>query len=107
MSGIVPNQGLFRMYAVAWVAAASMTAMVTLAVTGLSPEGIMAHLLVGAFLWGIDMLLTGARPEPGHGASHAILVAALALVWPLVLAGIIVFLVAGVVHGLRSDRQAA
>lgn len=107
MSETIPNQGLFRMYAVAWVAAASMTVMVAFAATGLPREGIVAHLLVGALLWGIDMVLTGGRSAPGHGASHAILVAAFALVWPLVLAGILVFLVAGVVHGLRSDRQAA
>ncbi|MGW7087542.1 hypothetical protein ACWGH2_29155 [Streptomyces sp. NPDC054871] len=106
MSETIPNQGLFRMYAVAWVAA-SMTVMVAFAVTGLPPEGVVTYLLVGALLWGIDMVLTRGRSERGHRASHAILVAAFALVWPLVLAGILVFLVAGVVHGLRSDRQAA
>lgn len=102
MSETVPNQGLFRMYAVAWVVAASMTVMVAFAATGLSPEGIVAYLLVGALLWGIVMALTGGRSERGHGASHAILVAAFALVWPLVLLGLMGYLAWGVARELQS-----
>ncbi|MWA08766.1 hypothetical protein [Streptomyces sp. BA2] len=102
MSKAVPNQGLFRVYTVAWVVAAGMVVVVTFAVIDLPPEGIVAYLLVGAILWGIDMALTGGRSEPGHGASHAILVAAFALVWPLVLLGVMGYLVWGVARELQS-----
>lgn len=102
MSETIPNQGLFRMYAVAWTAAASMTVMVAFAATGLPPEGIVAYLLVGALLWGIDMVLTKGGPRSGHGASHAILVAAFALVWPLVLLGLMGYLVWEVARELQS-----
>ncbi|MCX5598426.1 hypothetical protein OOK29_09775 [Streptomyces phaeochromogenes] len=106
MSETVPNQGLFRMYAVAWVVAASMVVVVAFAVTDLPPEGIAAYLLIGAILWIIDMVLTKGGPRPGHAASHAVLVAAFALIWPLIPVALIGYLAWGAVRALRDERAA-
>lgn len=63
--------------------------------------GIAVYLGIGVALWVADMVLTGGRPGDGHGLSHAVLAAAFALVWPLVILALVVYLGSAVVQGLR------
>lgn len=112
MSETVPNQGLFRVYAALWLVGLSLAAMVAHQLVSPSRSTAVTYLAIGAGLWLLNMVLVaryrGAAQtrREGHAVAHAILTTALALAWPLVLAGLLVFLAAAVVNGLRRGRQA-
>ena len=102
MSETAPNQGLFRIYAFSWLLAAAFAITLAFTATDLPILGVVAYLGIGLALWAADMLLTKGAPREGHGLSHAVLAAAFALIWPLVIVGLVVYLASGVVAGLRS-----
>lgn len=86
MSETHPNQGLFRIYAVAWLVAAAFVIVIAFQVSDLPDVAVAIYLGIGVALWVVNMALTGGAPRQGHGLSHALLAAAFALVWPLVIA---------------------
>ena len=101
MSAPVPSQGLFRLYAVLWLvgAAAAVTLAFQLAVL---PHVVgVGYLAVGVALWAVDMVLTSGSPRQGHGLAHAVLVAAAALAWPVVLLVLAGYLGRGVMQEIR------
>lgn len=102
MNEVTPNQGLFRIYATAWLVAAVFAVTIAFTATDLPKLGIAAYLGIGLALWAVDMVLTKGAPREGHGLSHALLAAAFALIWPLVIVALVVYLGTAVVAGLRS-----
>jgi len=101
MNEASPNQGLFRIYAAAWLIGAAMVVAVAFAASGPPKLGVAVYLCIGLALWAVNMVLTKGAPTNGHGLSHALLAAAFALVWPLVIVGLVVYLASGIVAGLR------
>ncbi|MGW2721418.1 hypothetical protein [Streptomyces sp. NPDC001492] len=101
MSETSPNQGLFRLYAFECLIAAAFVIVIAFTISDVPHLGIAIYLGIGAVLWVVDMVLTGGRPADGHGLSHAVLVAAFALMWPLVVAALIGYVGLGVVDALR------
>ena len=102
MSEATPNQGLFRIYAVSWLVGAAMVVAVVFAASDLPDLGIAIYLAIGLALWVVNMLLTKGRPRDGHGLSHALLAAAFALIWPLVIVGLVVYLGTAVFQAVRE-----
>lgn len=101
MSEAARNQGLFRVYAASWLTAATFAATIAFTASDLSNLAIAIYLGIGLALWAVNMVLTKGRPRDGHGLSHAMLAAAFALIWPLVIVGLVVYLASGVIAGLR------
>jgi hypothetical protein len=97
-----PNQGLFRIYAAAWLMGAAMVVAVVFTASDLPKLGVAVYLCIGLALWAVDMVLTNGRPRGGHGLSHAMLTAAFALIWPLVIVGLVVYLGTAVVQAARQ-----
>lgn len=109
-----PDRALFRLYAVTWLVGLSMAAVVAYELAGPPRPTVVVYLATGAGLWLLDLAFVATRRRAtagpqgdNHAVAHAVLTAALALVWPLVLAGILTFVIAALVHGLCRDRQAA
>lgn len=112
MSETTPNQGLFRVYAALWLVGCMLVAVVALDLTDPPSLVVVTYLAIAVGLWLLDMALTVGRrasraQHSGHAIAHAVTVTALAVVWPLTIAGVIACLVAGAVCDLRRDRQAA
>lgn len=101
MSEATPNQGLFRVYATSWLIAAAFVVAIAFTASDLPKLGIAIYLSIGLTLWVLNMVLTKSGPRNGHKLSHALLSAAFALVWPLVIVALVVYLASGVVEGLR------
>jgi hypothetical protein len=96
-----PNQGLFRIYAAAWLIGAAMVVLVAFTASDLPKLGVAVYLCIGLALWAVNMVLTKGAPRNGHGLSHALLTAAFALVWPLVIVALVAYLASAIVAGLR------
>lgn len=110
MSQAVPNEGLFRLYAVMWLVGLSMAAVVVHELAGPPKSTVVAYLAIGAGLWVLDLVLVATRRRAasearrdGYAVAHAVLTAALALAWPLVIAGILAFLAVGFLQGMREE----
>lgn len=101
MSGATPNRGLFRIYAVSWLVGTAIVIVVAFQISGLPDRDIAIYLGIGLALWAVNMVLTKGRPRDGHGLSHALLAAAFALVWPLVIVALVAYLASAIVAGLR------
>ncbi|MFJ4932329.1 hypothetical protein ACIP8U_00460 [Streptomyces pseudovenezuelae] len=101
MTEATPNQGLFRIYAVNWLVGAAMVVTVAFTASDLPDLGIAIYLGIGLTLWIVDMVLTKGAPRTGHALSHAMLAAAFALVWPLVVVALVMYLASGVIAGVR------
>jgi hypothetical protein len=97
-----PNQGLFRIYAAAWLIGAAMVVAVAFTASDLPKLGAAVYLCIGLALWAVNMVLTKGAPRNGHGLSHALLAAAFALVWPLVIVALVVYLGTAVVQAARQ-----
>jgi NADH:ubiquinone oxidoreductase subunit 6 (subunit J) len=87
-----PNRDLFRIYAVACLIGSAFVVAVAYSLADVSDVAVTIYLAIGVALWAVDMAVTGmVRRRTGdaanweHGLAHAVLVAAFALVWPLVL----------------------
>ena len=102
MSEATPNQGLFRIYAVSWLIGVAMVIVVAFTASDLPDLGIGIYLGIGLALWAANMVLTKGRPRDGHGLSHALLAAAFALIWPLVVVALVVYLGTAVVQAARQ-----
>lgn len=98
------NQGLFRVYATSWLVAAVFVVTITFTATDLPKLGVAAYFGIGLALWAVNMVLTKGGPRNGHGLSHALLAAAFALVWPLVIVALVAYLGTAVVHALRQPN---
>ncbi|MEU3613496.1 hypothetical protein ABZ725_14430 [Streptomyces sp. NPDC006872] len=101
MNDAVPNQRLFRLYAAAWVLAASAAVAITFQLVRPSPTAVFIYLGIAAVMWGVDARLAGGRRPHGHGVSHGLLIAAIALVWPLAIVVLAALLAGDVAKGLR------
>jgi len=104
MSEATPNQGLFRVYATSWLIAAAFVVTIAFTASDLPKLGIVIYLGIGLAMWVVNMVLTKGGPRNGHGLSHALLAAAFALVWPLVIVGLVVYLGTAVVQALRQPN---
>lgn len=100
MSERVPNQGLYRIYATEWLVAAGFVVAIVFTTSDLPKLGIAIYLGIGLALWAANMALTKGGPR-GHGLSHALLAAAFALVWPLVIVALVGYLASAVWEGVR------
>lgn len=101
MNETSPNQGPFRIYAVSWLVGVAMVVAVAFAASELPVLGVAGYLCIGLALWTVNMVLTKGAPRNGHGLSHAMLTAAFALVWPLVIVALVAYLASAIVAGLR------
>ncbi|WP_328336759.1 hypothetical protein [Streptomyces violaceus] len=101
MSERAANQGLFRFYALGYLITGIFVMVIAFEVSDLPDLGIAIYLGFGVVLWVVNMVLTSGQPRGGHGLSHAVLSAAFALVWPLVIVALIYYLSLGVIEGLR------
>jgi hypothetical protein len=81
------NQGLFRLYAVVWFVFAATVLNVVYAATDVPGAAVVIYAAIGFGLWLIDMMVTKGGPQ-GHALSHAVLVAAFAVIWPFVIAAL-------------------
>lgn len=102
MSEVSPNQGRFRIYAFTWLIGSATVTLIAFDASGLSGSGMAIYLGVGAALWAVNMILTRGESRNGHGLAHAVLTAALALLWPLaivVLVGCLIALAGCLVYG--------
>lgn len=99
---MIPNQSLYRIYATECLIASAAAITIAFQAAHLPDLAIALYLGIGAALWCVDMALTGSQAPRGHGLSHALLIAAVALVWPLALVAVAAVLVHGVIQGLRK-----
>lgn len=96
------NVGLFRLYAIEWLLAA-LTTVTIVASAVPAPAWMRAgYAAIAVTLWAANKLFI-ARGQSEHVLAHDITTAAAALVWPLVLAGLLIYLMPAVVAGLRRQ----
>ncbi|MER6492691.1 hypothetical protein [Streptomyces griseorubiginosus] len=100
MTSRVENQGLFRVYAITWFAFAATAFSLVYAAVDVPASAVVTYAAIGVGLWLVNMVLTKGGPQ-GHALSHAVLAAAFAAVWPLVVVALAVYLGSAVVQGLR------
>lgn len=94
---------LFRSYAVAWLFAALSAAAIAASVVPATGWMLAGYAAVAVALWVADkVFVVRRRTQTEHVLAHDITTAAAAIVWPLVLVGLLVFLLAAVVAGLRE-----
>ena len=96
MSESPANRDLFRLYAAACLIGAVMVVAVAFAATDLPDVGILIYLGIGVALWGLDLAITGVVRQQEHGLARLVLLAAFALVWPLAIVALVVYLGSGV-----------
>jgi hypothetical protein len=101
VSAQTENQGLFRVYAVTWFAFAATAFSLVCTATGVPGSAVVIYAAIGGGLWLVNMVLTKGGPQ-GHALSHAVLAAAFAVVWPLVVAALVVYLGSAVFSALRE-----
>ena len=101
MTTRVENQGLFRVYAITWFAFAATAFGLAYAAADVPVSAVATYAAIGVGLWLVNMVLTKGGPQ-GHALSHAVLAAAFAVVWPLVVAALALYLGSAVCSALRE-----
>jgi len=96
------NVGLFRIYAVCWLFAALAAVMIVVTAIQVPTWATAGYAAIAVTLWAANKVFI-ARGQTEHVLAHDITTAAAALVWPLVLAGLAIYLMTAVVAGLKSE----
>jgi hypothetical protein len=92
VSGAPDSCALFRIYAAGCLVGCALVVAVAFQLSDLPDLAIVIYLAIGVALWGVDLALTGVVRQQDHGLARLVLLAAFALVWPLVVAALVVFL---------------
>ncbi len=96
-----PLIGRFRLYSLTGLLAALITVLIVADAVKAAGWGLAGYGAVAAALWVADKVLL-ADNHSEHVVAHDLLVAAIALVWPLTLLGILAYLCAGAVDAARE-----
>lgn len=101
MSETPDNRDLFRIYAAGCLIGCAAVIAVAFQLSDLPTLGIVIYLAIGIALWGVDLVSTGVVRQRDHGLARLVLLAAFAVIWPVAVAALLVFLGATAFKALR------
>src|ERR1041385_238568 len=92
MSDTAAGRDLFMVYAATCLTAAALAVVIAFQISDLPDLDIAIYLGIGVALWCLNLALTGVIRQQNHGLARLVLLAAFALVWPLVIAALVGYL---------------
>jgi hypothetical protein len=101
VSATTGNRDLFRIYAAGCLIGCAGVIAVAFQLSDLPTLGVVIYLAIGIALWGVDLALTGVVRQRDHGLARLVLLAAFAVIWPVAIAALLVFLGVATFKALR------